>query len=193
MATATKLITTAEFLALPQDDGVERLLIKGELLEYPSESPMSYRNRRHCRTMTRVAKFLDNWLDTQPEPRGEVLTGDAGVRLSENPDTAFGADVAYVSAAVMARQSDEESTIVLGIPEMTVEILSPGEVKERHEKKIDAYLEAGVKLVWVLNPWRKTVTAYRPDADPVLFAGRQDVTAPDVLPGFRVPAADLFG
>lgn len=189
MATATKLMTTAEFLALPDDDGVDRLLIKGELLEYP----MSYRNRYHSRTMTRVAKFLDNWLDTQPEPRGQVLTGDAGVRLGENPDTTFGADVAYVSAAVMARQSDEETTIVFGIPELTVEISSPGEVMERHEHKIDAYLDAGVKLVWVLNPWRKTVTAFRPGADPVLFAGRQDVIAPDVLPGFRVPAADLFG
>ena len=115
------------------------------------------------------------------------------MRLAENPDTTFGVDVTYVSAGVMSRQSDDDSTIVYGIPELAVEILSPGAVMERHENKIDAYLEAGVKLVWVLNPWRKTVTAFRPAADPVLFAGRQDVTAPDVLPGFRVPAADLFG
>jgi Uma2 family endonuclease len=189
MATAARPMTTAEFLALPQDDGVERLLIKGELLEYP----MPYRNRYHSRTMTRVARFLDVWADTQPEPRGQVLTGDAGVRLATDPDTTFGIDVAYVSAEVMARQSDDESTIVYGLPELAVEILSPGELMERHEGKLDAYLEAGVKLVWVLNPWRKTVTAFRPGADPVFFAGRQEVIAPDVLPGFRVPAADLFG
>lgn len=189
MATATKPMTTAEFLGLPQDDGVERLLIKGELLEYP----MPYRNRYHSRATVRVSRFLDVWLDTQPEPRGQILGGDAGVRLATDPDTTFGVDVVYVSAAVMARQSDDDTTIVYGVPELAVEILSPGEVMERHEGKIDAYLEAGVKLVWVLNPWRKTVTAFRPAADPVLFAGRQDVTAPDVLPGFRVPAADLFG
>ena len=47
--------------------------------------------------------------------------------------------------------------------------------------------------MWVLDPDVRTVTAFRPAADPVMFSGRQDVTAPDVLPGFRVPAADLFG
>lgn len=189
MPTETVLMTVDEFLALPQDDGIERLLINGQLWEYP----MPERNRYHSRTMTRVARFLDVWLDTQPEPRGEVLTGDAGVRLGADSDTSFGVDVMYVSPEVMAAQTGSKSTIVVGVPDLAVEILSPGEVWERHQNKIDAYLAARVKLVWVLDPRRKTVTAYRPDADPALVAGRQPVTAPDVLPGFSVPAADLFG
>ena len=86
---------------------------------------MPERNRFHSRTMTRVARFLDVWLDSQPEPRGQVLTGDAGVRLAEDPDTTLGVDVTYVSAEVMSLQTDE-ITIVSGVPILAVEILSPG-------------------------------------------------------------------
>lgn len=61
-------------------------------------------------------------------------------------------------------------------------------------ERIDAYLAAGVPLVWVLDPHRRTVTAYRPGgADPELFGTGRELTADPVLPGFRVPVAALFG
>ena len=184
---ARRPMTLAEYLALPEDETVERMLLDGELYE----DPMPESNRHHARAVTRVCKFLDNWLDTQPQPRGAVLGGDAGVVFSDR--VSFGVDVAYVSAAVMAAQSDDASTRLVGVPEVAVEILSPGEVLKRRHRKRTAYLRAGVKLVWILDPLDGTVTAYRPGADPVMFSGRQEVTADDVLPGFRVPAADLFG
>src|SRR5258707_10626764 len=99
---ATKLMTTEEMLALPEN-GVERWLVRGQL----REKPMTYRNRWHSRIMVRVAKLLDNWLDRQPEPRGQVLCGEAGVRLQRDPDTTFGVDVVYVSAETAARQGEE--------------------------------------------------------------------------------------
>src|SRR5436305_9415412 len=104
--TASSAMTTEELLALPQN-GVERWLIRGRL----RERPMTVRNRWHSRIMTRVAKFLDNWLDGQPEPRGSVLCGEAGVRLRRNPDTTVGVDVVYVSPELAAQQSDETTLI----------------------------------------------------------------------------------
>src|SRR5438105_12390017 len=91
--TAPPVMTTEELLALPQD-GVERWLIRGQL----RKRPMTIRNRWHSRIMTRMAKFLDNWLDLVPEPRGLILCGEAGCRLRRNPDTTVGIDVVYVSA-----------------------------------------------------------------------------------------------
>jgi Uma2 family endonuclease len=101
-------------------------------------------------------------------------------------------DLCYVTADVMARQDDDESTVVIGVPAMAVELRSPGTRDESHNAKLEAYKAAGVPLVWVLDPYPKTVLALRPGADPVLFAGRQELTAPDVLPGFRVVTAKLF-
>src|SRR5437763_15693424 len=112
---AVPVMTTEEMLALPED-GSERWLIRGRLRERPS----TVRNRWHSRIMTRVAKFLDNWLDGQPEPRGSVLCGEAGVRLRRNPDTTVGVDVVYVSPELAAQQSDE-TTLIDGVPVLAVE------------------------------------------------------------------------
>src|SRR5271166_4039820 len=81
IATASSLMTTGELLAIPED-GTDRWLIAGELRERPT----TRRNRFHSRTMARVTRFLDSWLDEQPEPRGQVLVGEAGVILGCNSD-----------------------------------------------------------------------------------------------------------
>jgi Uma2 family endonuclease len=186
MATVTTLLTAEELLALP-DDGTERWLINGEL----REQPMAYRNRMHGQTMTYTATELANWLRQQPQPRGQILTGDAGVRLSLNPDTIFGVDVLYASAALLAQQQ-ANSTIITGVPTLAVEILSPNDRNEDTNDKIDAFARAGVPLVWVIDPRRRTVTVHRPDAEPELVNVREELTAEPHLPGFRVPVLRLF-
>jgi Uma2 family endonuclease len=187
MATATKPMTTEELLALP-DDGMERWLIRGEL----REKPMTVRNRFHSRAMARVTTVLETWLDQQPEPRGQVLSGEAGVRLRRTPDSTVGVDVVYVSPEVAAQQTDD-TTLIDGVPVLAVEILSPSDTQEEINEKIDDYLAAGVPLVWVLDPHNRTVTVYRPDARPQLFNEEQELTADPHLPGFRAPVARLFG
>src|SRR5262245_55737576 len=129
-ALASAPMTTEEMLALPAT-GVERWLIDGEL----REKPMTVRNRFHSRLTTRVARFLDVWLDEQPEPRGQVLSGEAGVRLQRDPDRTVGVDVVYVSAEVYARQTDA-TTLIEGVPVLAVEILSPSENMEEIDEKI---------------------------------------------------------
>lgn len=184
------VMTTEELLALP-DDGVERWLIRGQLREKRQGVPMTVRNRWHSRIMIRVGKFLDNWLDQQPEPRGAVLGGEAGVRLRRNPDTTVGVDVVYVSAEVAARQPDD-TTLIDGVPVLAVEILSPSDTLDEVNEKIDGYLSAGVALVWVIDPHHRTVEIFRPGAEPELVNVRQELSGDPMLPGFRVPVAQLF-
>ena len=186
MSAVATLMTTEELLALPEN-GIDRWLIAGEL----RETPMPTRNRFHSRIMTRSAQHLANWNDTQPPPRGQVLTGDAGVRLHEDPDTAFGLDVTYVSAQVMARQTSA-STIITGIPTLAVEILSPSDKLEEINEKIDALLAVGVPLVWIIDPHHRTVTVHRPGAAPELFNIHQELSGEPHLPGFRMPVSRLF-
>ena len=181
-----RLMTTDEMLALP-DDGMVRELIRGEL----RERPMIFHDRWHSRAAARIACVLSVWLDSRPEPRGEVVSGEAGVRLARDPDTTVGIDVAYVSAEVAARAP--EAAYIEGPPVLAVEILSPSDRQEDIDEKLAVYLETGVAVVWVVNPRFRTVTAYRPDAPPVLFNDQQDLTAEPHLPGFRVPVARVFG
>ena len=184
--TAPRLMTNAELLAIP-DDGMERNLIRGVL----KEKPMTRRNRFHSKSEALIARLLWNWVVALPEPRGDVLSGEAGVYLSRNPDTTVGIDVAYISAETVAAQTDD-STMVEGVPVLAVEILSPSDTTEEINDKIDLYIAAGVKQVWIVDPHFRTVHVYRPGQKTEFYTDDEDLTAEPDLPGFRVRVASLF-
>lgn len=184
---APSIMTTEELLSMP-DDGIERELIRGQL----RERTMTRRNRRHSRSTTDIGTVLKIWLLTQPEPRGEVLSGEAGFILSHDPDTTVGIDVAYISAAT-AKANPDNAFLIDGIPILAVEILSPTDTHEGISEKVEQYLDVGVRLVWVVDPAFKTVTVYQLGAEPVLFNATQYLEGGRDLPGFRVLVAELFG
>jgi Uma2 family endonuclease len=191
MATVATLMTTEEFLALP-DDGIERWLIDGQLREFGrTEQPMTVRNRFHSAVLACVCTELELWRRQQPAPRGQVLGGEAGVRLRRDPDTTVGIDVVYVSAEVIVRQTDE-TTLIDGVPTLVVEILSPNDTIEEIEEKVTTYRRAGVPLIWIVNPYSQTVTVHRAGARPALFNVDQELSGESDLPGLRVPVARLF-
>ena len=152
---------------------------------------MTVRNRVHSRIMVRVSHFLESWRERQPEPRGEVLCGEAGCRLRRSPDTTVGIDVVYIAANLTMQEADE-TTLIDGVPTLIVEILSPSDTIEDIKDKIDLYQKVAVPLVWVIDPYDRTVTIYRLDAEPELVNIRQELTAEPHLPGFRVAAAEIF-
>ncbi len=152
---------------------------------------MTIRNRVHSRIMVRSSYFLESWRTGQPEPRGLVLCGEAGCRLSRNPDTTVGIDVVYI-AANLAIQEAEDTTLIEGIPTLVIEILSPSDVIEDIKEKIDFYQKFRVPLIWVIDPHDRTITTYRLDAEPELVNIRQELSGEPFLPGFRVAAAEIF-
>ena len=180
-----RLVTTEEMLALPEN-GMDRELIHGEL----REKPVTRRNRHHSLVEARITYALGHWMKNQHETRGEVVSGEAGFRLSRDPDSTVGIDVAYVSAEIAGKLPD--ATYFEGPPVLAVEILSPSDKQEEIDDKVALYLETGVAVVWVVNPRFKTICVYRPGADPELFSGHQELAAEPHLPGFRTSVASLF-
>lgn len=182
-------LTTEDLLAMP-DDGVERWLIRGELREN-SEVDVNRRSPDHGRTVANVTTFLKNWVRAQNRPRGSVYTGDTRFRLRTDLTTTVGIDVAYVDAALEA-QTPKGSKVVAGIPIIAAEVLSLSDKHEDVSEKIDEYLTVGVAQVWMVDPDFETVTVYRRDREPVLFARSQELSGEPELPGFRVRVAELF-
>jgi Uma2 family endonuclease len=183
---AKPLMTAEELLALPED-GVDRWLIRGQL----REKSMTRRNRFHARIEAKIAFLLNEWLEQQPHPRGEVLSGEAGVFLRRNPDTLVGIDVVYIPPQLAAAQTDQTSMIE-GAPTLAVEVLSPSDQEEETNEKIQAYLSNGVALIWLVDPHFETVTVYETSQPPILCNIRQTLSADPHLPGFRVPVARIF-
>ncbi len=186
MATSTATMTTEEFLALPDDD-TERMLIRGELWE----NSLTTRNFPHSRLNMQVGYVFISWLETQPEPRGVVIGGEARVRIRRDPDTIVGVDVAYISPE-LAAQTPPDAKLVDGPPTLAVEILSPTDKQEEIIKKIREYLDAGVPLIWLIEPILETITVYRPGAPTRTYSVGDEIDAEPHLPGFRVPVARVF-
>jgi Uma2 family endonuclease len=181
------ILTGDDLFGLP-DDGIEREFIRGQL----RERPMTRRNRRHSRTTSRLAHFLELWLDQQTTPKGEILVGDAAFRLRREPETTVGIDVAYVSQE-LSEQSPDRTFLIEGAPALAAEILSPNDEHKDIVEKVELYLETGVAVVWIVDPDLRNVTVYRPGQQEVLFAAAQELLGDPELPGFRVKVAQLFG
>lgn len=194
LANPKKLWTVEDLLAMPED-GVERWIIRGQLHEQASEFPkvkMTVRNRHHCEALSFITATLVNWLRKQPQPRGRVYCGEAGVRLQCPVETTVGVDAAYAPPEVVAAQSDDETTMLDGIPTLVVEILSPNDAQKDIEQKLDEYLGAGVPLVWIVNTHRRSVTIYRPDGSLALYTEGDRLPEHPSMPGFAPTVTELF-
>lgn len=181
-----KLVTVEEFLAIPDDENIERDLIRGEV----KERVMTRRSRRHARTEARISQQLQNWVDAQ-EQRGEVYPGEVGCILRHSPSSTVGIDVAYITAEHAARQTDA-SRLLEGPPALAVEILSPNDTQEAIAEKIDEYLACGVPMVWIADPHFRTITIHRPAMAPEFFTEAQTLSAENELPGFSAIVRNLF-
>jgi Uma2 family endonuclease len=77
-------------------------------------------------------------------------------------------------------------------PNLAVEMLSEGNTKREMERKVREYFEAGVPLVWLIDPKTRTVAVYTAVDRFVVLKERQTLDGASVLPGFSVPLAELF-
>jgi Uma2 family endonuclease len=156
-----------------------------------ASGPRPDATRLHARVEARIVSLLDRWLAVQREPRGEILSGEAGCILRRDPDSTVGIDVAFISVEMAARQSDD-TLLIDGPPVLAVEILSPSDRQDDIDEKVAEYLNAGVALVGVVNPRFRTVSVFRVDAEPELFNVRQELRAEPHLRGFCTAVRAIF-
>jgi Uma2 family endonuclease len=176
-------VTADELLMLP-DDGVRHELRRGELT---TVVPPGY---RHGRVVAAIAAKLERHVAAQG--LGHVLAGDPGFKLSSDPDTVRGPDVAFVAQARVDAVGVPDG-FWPGPPDVAIEVVSPGDSYSDLQEKALEWLTADTRLVLVVDPRRRTVTAYRsPDRIVELSTG-QLLDASDGVPGWSIPVEELFG
>ena len=98
-------------------------------------------------------------------------------------------DVAFVSNERLPENRRQGSPIP---PDLAVEVISPSESQYDITEKALAYLDAGTRLVWVIEPVAQTVTVYRSKTDIKTLTHNDTLTGEDVVEGFSCPVAQLF-
>ena len=120
---------------------------------------------------------------------GSVYAQDTGFRIAANPDTVRGADLAFVATE---RTPASGSGYAALAPDLVVEIVSPGDRKAEVAAKVDEWLEAGSRLVWVIDMSRRAATVHRPDATTLLVEPDGFLDGETVLPGFSCRLSEIF-
>ena len=72
------------------------------------------------------------------------------------------------------------------------EVVAPGERVYYLNRKVCDFARAGVPLIWVVHPDIRVVDVYAAGRWAYRLTDTDTLTGDPVLPGFRVPVADLF-
>jgi len=181
-----RLLTAADLAALPSDLPSGRVLYE---LDNGRLQVMAPPGDEH-------GAFEGNLiaaLKVQGEYRGlgKARCGEVGVILRQNPDRVVGADAVFIANASLPIRRSPEGYL-LTVPDLVVEIRSKNDRAGEVQSKVNDYLAAGVKLVWVADPTTRTVTAHRPEAPSTVFGESDALVCEDLIPGFRLPVAEVF-
>ena len=172
---ASHAITLEEFL---ENDLEGYEYIKGELV------PMAPPSMEHGEISVNIIRYLS--LHVFNHQLGRSYTAGTTFHLG---DRVVKPDVAFVSTERLPENRRKGSPIP---PDLAVEIVSPTDKQYDVTEKAFAYLNAGTRLVWIVESVAKTVMVYRSETDFTLFRYEDTLTGEDVVKGFACPVAQLF-
>ena len=181
MVTTTKLVTAEELLAMP-DDGFRYELVRGELRK------MAPAGRVHGKRGNRVNYSLSTHV--YENDLGETYLAETGFHLETDPDHVLAPDVAFVTREREEAIPDEDGYF-RGPPDLAVEVISPSDRYTEVAWKVEEWLAAGVRMVVVVNPRNHTVQTHTPDGVTKLTED-DTLDGGEVVPGWRMPVADIF-
>ncbi|MBI1345698.1 Uma2 family endonuclease [bacterium] len=78
------------------------------------------------------------------------------------------------------------------VPNLAVEVVSPGNTAEEIDQKIVDYISNGVELVWVLYPESQRMYVYRSLTDAQILTAEDSLGCEALLPGFKLSISTLF-
>jgi Uma2 family endonuclease len=139
-----------------------------------------------------LAMFLAELLNAfiRPHNLGLVSGPDGTIRLFAGRVRI--PDVAFVSWDRLPGRRVPTAPIPDLAPDLAAEILSPSNTAAEMALKRQDYFAARVRLVWEIDPDARTVSVYTGPTTVVVLTVAETLDGGAVLPGFRLPLADLF-
>jgi Uma2 family endonuclease len=101
-------------------------------------------------------------------------------------------DVSFVSWDRLPGGKIPRRPIPEVIPDIAVEVLSEGNTVGEMERKLKEYFLAGVRLVWFVDPEKRTVEVFSAPDESYVLTENDYLSADAILPGFLFPLRELF-
>jgi Uma2 family endonuclease len=181
MATTAKLLTAEDLARMPTDQPWE--LWEGELRKAPGAGGEA--------SGLGGVIFALIFAFVRPRKLGLLTPADGTYILMHDPQTVVVPDVAFVFWDRLPGRTPPPGYVPVR-PDLAVEVLSPSDEPGDVAKKRDLYRRAGVPLVWWVDPRRRTVAVFRHGQFVAELGEHDELDGEDVLPGFRLPVAEIF-
>jgi Uma2 family endonuclease len=174
--------TPEDLLKMPDGDRYE--LVDGRLVEHRMSTwPCYVSGRINQRLLNHCDANRLGWV----LPEGNTYQCFPGA-----PGKVRRCDVSFIRRDRMsaAEATSEGHTRIA--PDLAVEVVSPNDVAYDIDEKVEEYLGAGVRLVWVVNPHSRIVYVHRRQGTGTILREADELDGEDVVPGFRCRVGDLF-
>ena len=182
VTTKGKLMTADELLNMP-DDGYRYELVRGVLKKMaPVGHTCGFYEANISGELREFVKV--NYL-------GRAYSPNTGFLLERNPDYVLAPDAAFVRQERVEVIGDTDGFFP-GAPDFAAEVISPSDRIANVYDKVEEWLNAGTRMAIVINPRNRTVSVHVPDADTITLSEGDTLDGGDVVPGWRLPIADIF-
>lgn len=176
-----KRYTPQDLLTMP--DGKFYELVDGRLVEHKMSFWSSY-----------VAGVISHLLNSycREHRLGWVLPeGTSFQCFPALPGRVRKADVSFIRLQrVSLAQATTEGHCPVA-PDLAVEVISPNDTAYEIDEKVREFLDAGVPLVWVVNPEQRTVKIHRASGPGAILRENDEISGEDVISGFRCRVGDF--
>ena len=179
VAVPAKRATEDDLRTTPRD-GRKYELVDGEIRVSPAG------NRHEAVALKLAARLLAY---ASERNAGHAFGSSAGYRLPGG--NVRSPDVSFVARGRFPNETPPDDFADLA-PDLAVEVLSPSERPRHVLDKVGEYLEAGVRLVWVIDPRKANAVVYRSLNDVTELQADDELDGADVLPGFCCRLADVL-
>lgn len=145
--TKRDLLTYDDYVTFPDQDGIRKEIIEGELFMSPAPSI------KHQLILKRLSLLLDQFV--QQQSLGEVLFAPCDVIFSNI--NIMQPDILYIS-----NENLEILTAlnIKGAPDLIIEILSPSSIENDRIYKKLVYERFGVKEYWIVDPQEEIIEVW---------------------------------
>jgi Uma2 family endonuclease len=175
-----RVLTLEEYQQLPNDPAYIDELSKGRLVREPRPGA------RHGRVAFAVAQALSEFVARHGLGSVEMETG---FLLAEDPWTVRGPDVAFIARDRLPAE------VPVGFwpfaPDLAIEVVSPSNTASEIETKVLEYLDAGSRMVWVIDPESRTARICQGN-EARIVREHEELFAGDVVAGLRIPLRSVL-
>ncbi|MGI8913980.1 MAG: Uma2 family endonuclease [Chloroflexota bacterium] len=181
MLPPTKRYTVDDLTTFP-NDGRLRELVDGRIVEWDVPS------RQHCTLDALLSAELVQFV--RAHRLGTVATGEAMVRIHGSVHHARGSDIEFCRRGRVSRE-DSRAPFALTVPDFVIEIISPSDRADLVLEKIHDWLQAGVQILWYVDPETGNTAVYQGDRVSFVTAD-ETLDGGEVEPGFQIRLRDML-